>query len=419
MWCSKRIAGLLSIIAAAVVATATMVHGETQVVPSIMLSEMYDSNVLLVPSSVVPARRVDDLVTMLSPQVSVLHNGRLVSGTVQAGLSGARYVNNPGLSYVGVNTGLNLNLSEAVKRIIPNATLLVSDSFTFTPVLPSFIFPNDEGNVEGVNLRGIQPARAMAYSNNATATGSYAITPRVSLTTSYMHSLVIFGTQFSAPSVGGFFNTTMQMITEGAQVNISPTDSLNVNYMYSLVDFKGGATFGGNSSFTSQGGTIGWSHTLTPSLKTNLVAGATVVSPGTPSQAMAYTGIATLTGTHQTATWFLSYNRAVSPSFFIAAVPIVNDMVMASVSHPITARLSGSGTASYAHGNSIESGGGRLSFDSYQASLGLQYKITRTVTANTTYSHSLFFSELAGARSEFDRNQVMFTISGTLPYRVN
>ena len=416
MWCSKRIAGLLSIIVA--VATATMVHGETQVVPSIMLSEMYDSNVLLVPSSVVPGRRVDDLVTMLTPQVSVLHTGRLVTGSVQAGLSGARYVNNPGLSYVGVNTGLNLNLNEAIKRIIPNTTLRVSDTYTFTPTLPAFIFPNIEGDVEGVNLRGIQPARAIANSNNATVAGSYAITPRVSLTTSYMHSLVTFGTQFTAPSVGGFFNTTMQMMTGGAQVNISPTDSLNANYIYTLTEFKGGSTFGGNSSFASHGGTIGWSHTITPSLKTNLVAGATVVSPGTASQEMAYTGTATLTGTHQTTTWFLTYNRAVSPSFAVAAAPIINDMFMASVSYPLTARLAVSGNASYAHSNSLQSGA-PLSFHSYQASLGAQYKITRTVTANTTYSHSQFFSEFAGAKSEFNRNQIIFTISGTLPYRVN
>ena len=68
------------------------------VVPSVAVSETYDSNVLNVANE-----QKDDFVTRVTPQVTAELKARLMSGALQAGLTGGFYVNNPDLDYVGAN----------------------------------------------------------------------------------------------------------------------------------------------------------------------------------------------------------------------------------------------------------------------------------------------------------------------------
>src|SRR5213594_4431348 len=68
------------------------------IVPSLSVSERYDSNVFFVPG-----QNREDFVTTISPQVTVEEKARLLSGSLRAGATAETYVNNPGLNYVGVN----------------------------------------------------------------------------------------------------------------------------------------------------------------------------------------------------------------------------------------------------------------------------------------------------------------------------
>jgi hypothetical protein len=61
--------------------TPTAVRGsETKVIPSLSLSERYDSNVYFVPG-----RNLEDYVTTVSPQLRVIHKRQLVEGMVGGG----------------------------------------------------------------------------------------------------------------------------------------------------------------------------------------------------------------------------------------------------------------------------------------------------------------------------------------------
>ncbi|MER3424681.1 MAG: hypothetical protein C4293_17115 [Nitrospiraceae bacterium] len=64
--------------------------GETRVVPSISVSERYDSNVFLgfAPSGLNPS----DYVTNISPQIRLDHNGKYLQGVMTGGMSGELYV---------------------------------------------------------------------------------------------------------------------------------------------------------------------------------------------------------------------------------------------------------------------------------------------------------------------------------------
>src|SRR5438445_9600816 len=54
---------------------------ETNIIPSVTLSERYDSNVFFVPGG-----NLDDYVTSVSPQLRVVHMGQLIEGTIGGGL---------------------------------------------------------------------------------------------------------------------------------------------------------------------------------------------------------------------------------------------------------------------------------------------------------------------------------------------
>src|SRR5574341_644401 len=107
-----------------------------KIVPSVAVSETYDSNVLLVAG-----QQKDDYVTRITPQVSAELKGRLMSGSLQAGLTGAFYVNNPDLNYIGVNGSLNLNLDNIVNRVVPRLKIQLSDFVTYSPQPPAFLTP--------------------------------------------------------------------------------------------------------------------------------------------------------------------------------------------------------------------------------------------------------------------------------------
>src|SRR2546425_4309430 len=99
-WSPKPFACPLALVMAGTIATMTLTdpsiaHGETKLVPSLAVSERYDSNVFFVPGG-----SREDYVTNISPQVTVDHKGRLIDGTFRGGATAEVYVKNPGLNYI-------------------------------------------------------------------------------------------------------------------------------------------------------------------------------------------------------------------------------------------------------------------------------------------------------------------------------
>ena len=66
---------------------------ETNIIPSVTLSERYDSNVFFSP-----AGNSEDYVSTVSPQLRVVHKRQLVEGTVGGGVTAEAYVKNPRLN---------------------------------------------------------------------------------------------------------------------------------------------------------------------------------------------------------------------------------------------------------------------------------------------------------------------------------
>ena len=369
-------------------------HGETKLVPSLAVSERYDSNVFFIPG-----RNVEDYVTNISPQVTVDHKGRLIDGTVRGGATAEAYVKNPGLNYVAANGSVNLNLDNAVSQLVRGAGLRLSDTFYFTPQAPSFVAPGTGSQVSEAFVRGIQAARANSFTNTGSATGSYNLSPRVDLQATYMHQRIHFGTAFASPATGQFFNTTFQTVNAGPLLKISPLDTLNLSYQYTQAEFSQG---GGGGGFHTHGGIMGWTRTFTPTLKANLTAGMTVIEP---SNSVQYLVTASLDKNFQNTDASLSYSRGVYPSIFISGLPLLSQVVTATVSHRLTALLTVTANGNYAKNESVSTP--ELAYESYWVTVGLNYTVSRILKATLSYTNSEYKSHSLGQSTRFDRNMVM------------
>jgi hypothetical protein len=353
-------------------------------------------------------------VTSVTPQLRIDHSGRLLSGSLTGTLTGEAYVKNPGLNYIAPSGALTMNLDNLIGQLDRRAKLTVSDSFMFTPKPLAFIGPSAGSDVPDSFVRGIQAQRANSRTNMAMATGSYVLTPWISLQGSYTYSIMRFGTAFNAPSsaqatsTASFFNTSYQNYSVGPEFQVTPLDSLSTFYQGSRSHFSQGGSF--NSSFQTQGGTAGWKHTFTPTLTADASAGLTQIETG-GNTALTYLANASLEWKHEHGVATIRYSRSIFPSFFIVAVPLLSNVVTASGTYLITGQLSATGSANYAR-NESTSGQTQLSFDSYSATAMLNYSITRTITAIASFTHSEFMQSFAGRDLTFNRNVVSLSLRG-------
>ena len=212
---------------------------ETNIIPSVTLSERYDSNVFFVPG-----RNFEDYVTTVSPQLRVVHRRQLVEGTVDGGLTAEAYVKNPGINYVGANGSVKLNLDDAMNELVRGLGLQISDTFYYTPQMPAFAAPTGGGELSAPSVIGIQAQRANASVNSGTVAASYAVSPLLSFTSTYVDQRIDFKNPISTPTGGiqsSLLDTTFQTVTSGPVLRVSPRDTLTLHYQYQKGTFDGQA----------------------------------------------------------------------------------------------------------------------------------------------------------------------------------
>ena len=376
-----------------------------QVIPSISVSERYDSNVFFVPPT--PGLRRGDYVTNISPNLQVNHSGDFASGFLSVGGFGETYINNPDLNYVGGIGRLYFNPNNSLKKLLPRASLEIMDSITYTPQPPAFVNPSagtsptNPSNIQNSFAIGLQASRVDSLINNGKILGSYATTSTTSLEASYTNALIRFG---SSPTRGsGFipFNTTTQITTAGGTAKLTGQDTGSVKYLHSSVDFSSSG-----SSFQTNGATIGWSRQFWPNLSADLNGGVVSISGG---QNLEWIGNATVVVSSEPTFATITYSRAVSPSFVGTAAAIISDVVSVSASYNMTPQWQLNATANYGHGYSINSTT-PVGYVSYTALGGINYLITRIWSVGLNYNYSLYHQQSSGQSRDFDRNVVMLSL---------
>ena len=373
---------------------------ETNIIPSLRLSERYDSNVYFVPGS-----NLEDYVTTVSPQLRVIHKRQLVEGTVGGGFTAEAYAKNPGLNYVAANGVVDLNLNGAMSELVSGLGLHISDTYYYTPETPSFAAPTGGSQIPESSVQGIQARRANSHTNTGTVAGSYAPSPVLSFNSTYSDLRRQFGSVVSTPTgavQGEFIDTTFQTVTSGPAVKISPLDTVTLSHQYQKGTFSTGRTGG----FSTQGAIAGWTRSITPTLTASVTGGVTIFSTSNDLQ---YLGSASLQWGQQDTDVTLSYSRAIVPSFYIAATALMSQVVTGTVTHRATESLSMSLHGNYALNQSVPDSS-LIKFESYAVTPSVNYKMSRDMTAALSYTRSQYQRTFSSQESNFDRNIVLLSL---------
>ena len=382
---------------------------ETNIIPSLYVQERYDSNVYFIPG-----QNLEDYVTSIGPQLRVVHRGPLIDGTISGGANGEVYVKNPGLNYIGTNALVNVNFDRALSELVKGAGLEISDTFYYTPQPPAFATSGTSQIPESFT-RGIQAQRRNALTNQATANGSYEVTPLLRLRAIYLDQRIRFGgATFTPPpgSVGpgtpatpaNFINTTFQTVTTGPEYKVTPLDVVSLYYQHQIGSFN---QAGAESGFSTNGALLGWTRKLTSTFTASIQGGALVFS-GTNN--LQYQGTASLTYLSRDLDVTLSYSRAISPSFFTAGVPLLSQIVGATVRYRFTEKLTAGVFASYALNESIPDSS-VLKFESVAVTPSVDYKFNRIFSGSLSYTRSDFNQEFSGSSFYFARNMVTMRLT--------
>jgi hypothetical protein len=390
-----------------------LMEGQTRFIPAVSFTERYDSNVWY--GFTPPGAKNYDYASGIQPQLTVDHKGKFAEGTLMTSGIAEFYVNNPSLNYVGATANLSMNLNQLVQQLDRRLSLAIIDQFVYTTQLQGFVNPvpgQAPAFPGGPVGSGIQTFRVTTSANSGSLKASYILAPKISFQTTYTHYLVSFGGTIDGQTTGvPVFGISSHAITAGPQFKITQRDSLDVKYAYSHASFTSTTpTLGG--TFSTHGGTLGWTRQLSPSLSGTVSAGANMLDAGDTPDAggsnLLYIASASLQWNFEkNSAATLSYSRAVTPGFFGVPVPLISNTVNISASRAFTQKLRLIATANYAHNEDTAS---IIRFISYGGTLALTYDLTRSVTATVNYIYYNYDSKFIGQIITFDRNALMLSL---------
>ena len=120
---------------------ASRVGAQTTVIPSVSLSERYDSNVYCTTrSSIPPGKQAWDYVTTAEAIVDVVNKSRLADSLLRAGVNANAFVYNSDLAFFSTNVFASSDMTRGVSELVRGLRLRITDSFRYTPEVPAFLY---------------------------------------------------------------------------------------------------------------------------------------------------------------------------------------------------------------------------------------------------------------------------------------
>ncbi|MGQ0665555.1 MAG: hypothetical protein ACT4O4_00830 [Nitrospiraceae bacterium] len=350
--------------------------------------------------------------TNVNPMLRVNHNGDYATGFLDAEGFIETYVNNPDLNYLGANGTLILNLDNALKRLLPNASVLIADAVSYAPTPPGFVnpaagtSPGAPSNIQDVFAQGILFSRTNRVTNSGILSMTYATSPTTGLSASYRNAILRFPESPSTPQGGtpvSLFDTTTHTGRIGGNAQLSGVDTLNVNYSHTQSEFTDGST--SSFSVNNDVATIGWSRNFSPNVSASVGGGGIFLDPGGTTYAANAALVLNFTNTRAT----LSYERLPFPSFAGVPTNVIADVILLSAVQQIGLHWQLTGVANYSHGSG-ESGIDSIRYDSYSGAVDLVYLITRVWSMALGYSYMKFDQEFAATKIQFDRHAATLSL---------
>ena len=297
LWCRDVTLGRRGVVALLTVllvqwVLSTGVSAQTFIIPSLSVSERYDSNVFWTPKSLLaPNVTPEDFVTTVTPQINVAHTGSQVSGSIFAGGLITRYQNNPNLDYTGINTGGLLDLKGWANSFSQRITdLSVRGTYQFTPSASAFGARTANNGGLGVGAgstssgglldTGLVTNRVAMNRYNLGVGGGYLLTPTTTLSVNFNYSKISFGQQFGDVSNNPLFSTTGYQGSTSIATGITARDIVGATASMSHYSQEGSSSGNsGSGSFTTISERLNWNRLWTQNLTTFLGAGGIVTLP--------------------------------------------------------------------------------------------------------------------------------------------
>jgi hypothetical protein len=391
------------------------VLAETKYIPSVTLSEQYDSNIFLGPKGFVTGgRQAWDLATTLSTNIDVVNKSRLGDSALSVGVQGGLYAYNTDLSYVSTNVFGTSDLSKWTNELVPGLKLQVSDSFLYTPEPPAFLTGGRPSETSDVFTRGIQAVRANTYTNTASLGGTYAVSRSIGLRANYSYSIFKVGQFFLTPTTGttssgtpvGFFDTNYHSVSAGPTYQFGRGDTLFLQYNYISVESSGE---GDSIAYAAHTIEPQYMSTILPGYTLTIAGGATAIE-GAENKPFFSGRLSLLSKFDRPTQVYVSLSRQVAPAFFGNGGAIITNVAQLSVFYSFSKVLRLTLSGNYAYGESTPQN--IFSYTSITGLGRLDYKLTRstTVSLSQQYSHYSYSTV-----SPFDR--ILTTVSLTTAWK--
>ena len=383
-----------------------------RVIPSVQVSERYDSNVFFAPKSLLKGLNPEDVVTTVVPQLRGLYidHEHLVKVNIVAGAVGSYYVNNTGLNYIGANAGAALDMSDLLSRWRPGARWTVSDTFFYSPQPPAFLLGGQSGEEANPLVAGFQAFRTNTRSNSVNTLLEFPLSKTISLSGSYKNSFIDYGAS-EVPGATTLISQQAHAYTTGLIKQVSLYDSLRILFVGNEFDQ------GGGGAFSARGGTLGWTHRFTHTISLNTTGGAQVLSGelnGVPiSSTIAPFGTLAIDWKDDETFISLAYRSGITPSFQFQGAALLNHMVLFNMTQktPIrdVAALLG---ANYSVANEYGSNSGNaISWATVGGTAGLRYRATQKLFLTLIYNYQNVENEFGGARFAYDRHSAQLNLT--------
>ena len=391
-----------------------------RIIPSVQVSERYDSNVFFASKSQLQGTAPGDFITTIAPQVRGLYtdHDKLVKVNASVGVVGSYYANNTGLNYVGANAGVGLDMSDLLSQWRPGARWTVSDTYFYSPQPPAFLLGNQSGEQINPLLTGFQAARTNTNANSVNTQLELPLSSTVRLTGSYTHSFIRYGASqvpqastAQEPQAAGLISQDTQAYTAGVLVQASIQDSISVDFTSS--DFDQGRL----GAFSTRGGALGWTHRFSPAVSFKATGGVRELSGQSngvrfPSTIAPFGSLAIL-WKDPTTSIALLYQSGITPSLAFRSAAMLNHSASFSLTQNTPIRdLVGLLGASYGVANEYGSNsGGGLSWTTVGGMGGVLYRVTQKMFLTLSYSYQNVDNVFGAARFAYDKHVVQLNLT--------
>jgi len=383
------------------------------VVPSVQVSERYDTNVFFAPKSRLQGLTPEDVITTVAPQVRGLYTdqAKLVKVNAVVGAVGGYYVNNTGLNFVGANAGAVLDMSDLLSRWRPGTRLTISDVYFYSPEPPTFLLGGESGEYVNPVLAGYQARRTNTSFNSVSTLLQLPINRTVSLSSSYTNSFVDYGIS-QVPGEGNLIGRKVQAYSVGFLMQVSLQDTVRVNFTGNEFDL------GERGVFSARGSNLGWSHRFSSAVSFNAAGGVQVLSGEvngvslSSGNTIAPFGSLALLWQDTTTTIALGYRTGITSSVQSRGEAMLNHAISLNMTQntPIQ-NLVGLLAANYSVADGYgASSGPSLSWTTVRGTAGFLYRVTQKTFLILNYSYLNVDNVIGERHSAFEKHMVQLSL---------